>query len=457
MTETAARWARVSTGAQDEQKDLDVVDRYVSVRYYAGPEFRLHGKSATKGEHEEDLHAAIERMAAGEFSVIVAVHSDRISRKDDLAAWLMLADAAGGRFEFIEEPGVRYDPADIGSKIMNVVSSHMNWEKIQHLRRQVQRAHDARKARGALVGKVGWGYDSICTVDGTPHCSNKQHDKIPVPTEIGRLYTKDIYSRSLSGQSLRSIARWLFAETGQQISDTGVRQILTNPLYTGRHTYADGTVLECEALVSADMQEQAIKALKSRLRRGQRGSKTEPSLLIPRCLDCGGKAYRTGTGGDVRTYAYYCRTCRHQVACDKLDSIVYGAVMLEASNDDEIEMAWVEGSDSASERAGIKRAMRELDPDDDDYLDKATALRDALRGLPEAIPGHFEERPTGRTKAEAILEVSHDRAAMRELLARWGVAFARDGGHVRVKVNGGPEFRRLLSAAGGNTEDLLNP
>jgi DNA invertase Pin-like site-specific DNA recombinase len=445
VNEIAGRWLRVSSGGQDEANQEPDVDRYIAGHgYAAGPTYTLHDVSASKGEQDEYLAQVIADGEAGKLHVLVGWVVDRLDRRGPWATgvFVQALNAAGVRVETTSE-GVISD-----RDLNGLVKQWSAREETELKAKRVRIAQNARKARGALVGKVGWGYDSICTIDGTPHCSNKQHDKIPMPTEQGRLYVKDVYSRALSGESLRSIARWLSAETGRAISDTGVRNILTNPIYTGHHTYTDGRVCECEALVTADMQEQVRKALASRLRRGQRGSVTAPALLIPRCLDCGGKAYRTATGGKVRGYAYYCRTCRQMVPCDKLDSIVYGAVMAESINEDETVLEWVEGSDSASERAEIKRAMRELDPDDDDYLVKATALRDALRALPEPVPGRFEERETGRSKAEAILEVKDDRKAMRDLLAKWGVAFARDGKWVRVKVNGGPEFRRLAVLTG---------
>jgi DNA invertase Pin-like site-specific DNA recombinase len=447
--EIARRFLRVSTGNQDEENQRADVDTHIASKGYdVYPEdILLNDNSASKGEHVEALESALADMAAGKYTVLVVAAAHRLDREDRLREWFNRAREAGGRIESAREPALNVtDDFDLGWRIMTEVTSWGNAKYSRDLRDNVKASHNARKARNALVGKVGWGYDSVCTVDGTPRCGNKQHDKIPMPTDLGRAYAMDVYTRALAGQSLRSISRWLSAETGQAISDTGVRNILTNPIYTGKHVYGDGTVCECEALVTSDMQAQVAKALRSRLRRGARGSKTEPALLIPRCLDCGGKAYRTATGGKVRGYAYYCRTCGYQVPCEKLDSIVFGTVMLYSADEDETALVWVEGSDSASERAEIKRAMRELDPDEDDYLEKASALRDALKALPEAIPGHFDEQETGRTKAEAILEVQNDRAAMRELLARWGVAFAKDGKWVRVKVNGGPEFRRPLVA-----------
>jgi DNA invertase Pin-like site-specific DNA recombinase len=436
----AGRWLRVSSGGQDEASQGPDIDRHITGHGYAdGPVYTLHDVSASKGEQDTYVDQVLADASAGLLTVLVAWHVDRLDRR---GVW-----ATGDLVRKLNAAGVRVETTDggeVSDRDLNGLVKQWNArEETEHKAERVKIAHSARKARGALVGKVGWGYESVCTIDGTPRCANKQHDKIPQPTDTGRAYVKEVYSRALAGQSLRSIAAWLTAEVGP-ISDTGVRQILTLPIYTGRHTYADGAVCECEALVTADMQEQARKALSARLRRGSRSSKTLPALLIPTCLDCGSKCYRTGTGGKVRGYAYYCRQCRHLLPCERLEVSVMAYAMIEAGSHPETCQKWVEGSDSASQRAEIKRAMRELDPDDDEYLVKASALRDALRALPEAIPGHFEEQPTGRTKAQAILAIEDDRAALRSLYATWGVAFARDGDWYRVKVSDGPVVTRKV-------------
>lgn len=470
MTETAARWIRVSSGGQDEANQLPDLDQHITSHGYSdGPVYTLHDVNASKGEQDTYVDQVIADARAGKLDVLVGWHVDRLDRRGPWATgdFVRKLNAAGVRVETTSE-GVVSD-----RDLNGLVKQWQAREESEHKAERVRIAHAARKSRGSITSGVGWGYSVWCEQckrwsEGRPEC--RQHHKIPAPTDTGRAYAKEVYSRAISGQSLRSISAWLSAATGQTITDTGVRNILTKPIYTGRHVYGDGSVCECEALVTADMQEQARKALAARLRRGSRSSVTEPALLIPTCLDCGKKAYRTLTGGKVRTYAYYCRTCRHQLDCKRLEISVMAYAIIDAANEVETVQDWREGSDSASEKAAIVRAGRELDITDPDYLEKASALRDAFNALPDEIKGHFVQVPVcatcpghgamkdeclaaghvGRTKAEAILAIEHDRAALRALYAKWGVSFAmgREAGSdttwYRVKVNGGPVCRRKV-------------
>src|SRR5258708_6190089 len=226
MAELARRFLRVSTGNQDEDNQRADVDAHITSKAYEvyEPDIVLNDFSASKGEHESALEAALADMAAGKYTVLVVANASRIDRQDRLREWFNRARQAGGRIESAREPALNVtDDFDLGWRIMTEVTSWGNAKYSRDLAQNVKASQNARKARGALVGKVGWGYESVCIADGTPRCPNKQHDKIPVPTETGRAYVKDVYSRALSGESLRSIARWLSAETGQAISDTGVR------------------------------------------------------------------------------------------------------------------------------------------------------------------------------------------------------------------------------------------
>src|SRR5690242_10644221 len=87
MAETAARWIRVSSDEQDERNQLERIDAHIARQGYAvagvgnAGTYVVHDKSASKGEHAEDLRAAIADMADGKYTVLVARHSDRIDRE----------------------------------------------------------------------------------------------------------------------------------------------------------------------------------------------------------------------------------------------------------------------------------------------------------------------------------------------------------------------------------------
>ena len=53
MTDTAARWIRVSSGGQDEANQLPDLDHYIAGHGYSdGPVYTLHDVNASKGEQD---------------------------------------------------------------------------------------------------------------------------------------------------------------------------------------------------------------------------------------------------------------------------------------------------------------------------------------------------------------------------------------------------------------------
>lgn len=444
MIDVAGRWLRVSTAGQDEASQEPDVDRWIAEHGYAvGATYRARAASAFHGKHEPLLRDALEDMKAGKINVLVVWKSDRIDRQEKLGSLLKEAEGYGGRIEFAKEPELNM-LTGLGGRVMTVVKEYMNAEESRTKSDRVTIKHAALKAAGSVVGKVAWGYE-IEQRDGI---------KIPVPTTDARVWVPRIHEWSLQGFSLNTIAGMLTGAgvkpRGNAWTNRGVRNILLNPVYAGTHVYGDGTMLAVEAVVTADTQEQARKALRARLRRGQRSSSAEPALLIPKCLACGAKAYRATTGGaGNRRHVYYCRTCGHQLDCDKIDSLVIGAVLVELANEMETEQRWVEGDSSATRAAEIERELRSIPPRDKTQRARIQALYNELDALPEDTPGHFEEAETGRTRADAVAEVLDDRAALRALLAKWDIGFVPEGktasGWSRVRLSvGGREFTRAL-------------
>jgi hypothetical protein len=337
-------------------------------------------------------------MAAGKYTVLVTRHSDRIDRQAKVWQWMALAHEAGGRIEFLDEPGLVYREDDDMAETMAFLSGINNRKYSRQLKKNVTDAFAARKARGAFVGKVPWGFEVWCSVcgersKGSDQC--RQHDKMLRPAGDAKVTVPEMYRQSLAGDSLDKLS------AAYGLPESTIRNILTLSVYAGRYEYADGTVHLCEALVSADTQEQVKKALTARQRRGQRGSKTIPALVIPVCYSCGGKAYRIRGGKPPwQRYSYYCSHCHKTADCQPVDFAILGVRWID--DKPEMESVWVEGDDYATQKAEIKRELVKLDPEDDDYLDRAMALRDALKAIPEAVKGHWDQRPTGRTLGQAF-------------------------------------------------------
>ena len=80
--ESAARWLRVSTGAQDEANQEPEIDALVQgPGYVVRKTYTLRGKRASKGQQDKALDQMIEDMRRGLFTVLVVWASDRIERR----------------------------------------------------------------------------------------------------------------------------------------------------------------------------------------------------------------------------------------------------------------------------------------------------------------------------------------------------------------------------------------
>jgi hypothetical protein len=107
MGTKAGRWLRVSTTGQDEENQAPDIDAYCGQQgYEVTRTYKLHGKSATKGEQEAALAEAIEDIKAGVIDVIVAWDIDRFDRRGIGVAFAsrLRVEDAGGRVEFVRAP-----------------------------------------------------------------------------------------------------------------------------------------------------------------------------------------------------------------------------------------------------------------------------------------------------------------------------------------------------------------
>jgi DNA invertase Pin-like site-specific DNA recombinase len=165
MTETAARWLRVSSGGQDERSQEPEIDGYIAGHGYAtGPTYTLHDVSAFKGEQDDYLAQAITDAKAGKLDVLVGWHVDRLDRRGPWATgdFVRQLAAVGVRVETVSE-GVISD-----RDLNGLVKQWSGREESEHKAERVRIAHSARKARGALVGKVGWGKPAQAAVELLP-------------------------------------------------------------------------------------------------------------------------------------------------------------------------------------------------------------------------------------------------------------------------------------------------
>src|ERR1700749_3883419 len=142
--ERAARWCGASTDKQDEENQVRDVDRHCAARGYdVVRTFRLHARSAAKGEQEPELAQVLDDSRAGLYTVVVVAPSSRLDRRGDLNAQIAFAASvrlAGGRVESVDEPEFGRD--DLPGWMQNVATMYGNAKFIADLKANTRRGMD---------------------------------------------------------------------------------------------------------------------------------------------------------------------------------------------------------------------------------------------------------------------------------------------------------------------------
>lgn len=425
MSEIAARWLRVSSDQQDEDNQVMRLNAHIAERYEdSGLTYRAHDRSAYKGEHAAKLEAALEDMASGKFTVLVARHSDRIDRQDKLNEWMMQAAAAGGRIEFVDEPGLRVSD-DLGDKVNRLVASHNNNAYSRKLSANVKDSHARILVNGALNGRPPFGFAS----------EGDKYNRRLVPNDTGREYVPKIYARCIAGESVAAIAAWLTAEGvptqrgGAIWSPKTVHQILRNTVYAGRRRNTEGvTVHKCEAVVDAATFQRAQEALDNRPKRGPLTGHAALLTGFVVCSKCGGPMYKAS--GWTNHYYYRCMAdprfgsarrskCANMVPLALADRAA--VLILSASTLPVTERVFIPGDNHDADLEDIGMQLRELPARglDEDAEDaeraRLRAERRRLAALP-ATPDRWEERETGETYGQLFARLAGDQPALRKAM-----------------------------------------
>lgn len=401
--ESAARWFRVSTGAQDEANQEPDVDAWCRDRgYVVRKTYTLRGKSASKGQHQAKLDEMIEDMRLGIFTVLVVWASDRIERRGAFSAFDLArrVKEAGGRIEYVQDQYLNVSN-ELSDVMLAMVATKDKLESKRKTDRTVMVQQRIRTA-GAFVGKPPFGYK----------VAGERYTRKLVPTEAGRRLIPEIYSRCIEGQSLATIGAWLEEETGFGWYPRRVSGTIRNPVYRGVQEADDGTPIHrCEKLVDADIWKQAVHALG---RHGKRGpeNKLDPPLLsgvlfCARCAENGvdSPMYRHRSSKRNGNREYYRCTgrgtqrhgCGNMIRLLTLDTII--SRMMRRNDTDVKVLKVIPGTDHAAEIEENRFEIRSLDIDDPDYdtrLADLRAERARLLALP-VVRDHLEEVRTGET------------------------------------------------------------
>jgi DNA invertase Pin-like site-specific DNA recombinase len=405
--ESAARWLRVSTGAQDEANQVPDVDLWCSEHgYVVRKTYTLRGKSASKGKQDAALDEMVEDMRLGLFTVLVVWSSDRIERRGAYNAFDLARRVrdAGGRIEYVKDSYL--NTANEMSDVMLALAATRDKLESKRKTERTLMVQGRIRTAGAFVGKPPFGYE----------VAGEKYARQLVPSDEGRRLIPEVYDRCIAGQSLARIGGWLEGETGQQWWPRRVSGTLRNPVYRGVQEDDQGRPIHrCEALVDASIWRQANESLG---RHGKRGPENKfDSALLSGVLYCGNPdcpngadspmyRHRSSKANGNREY-YRCagrgtqrKGCGNMVRLEILDWIV--TRMLARNDVLYKEPRTILGTDYAAELEEIRfeiRSLATMDLTDDEYdarLKELRVERDRLAALP-TVPDRMDYVETGET------------------------------------------------------------
>ena len=408
--ENAARWLRVSTLAQDEANQEPDIDKWCREHgYVVRKTFSLKGKSASKGKQEKALSEMLEDMRRGIFTVLVVWASDRIERRGAWNAFDLARRVreAGGRIEYVRDSYL--NEANDMSDVLLALAATKDKEESRRKGERTKMAYARVRAEGSFVGRKPFGYD----VTGTKYARQL------VPSEDGRRLVPEVYARVIEGQSLRSVAAWLEAETGRKWWTPGLGDLIKNPVYRGVQEDDQGRPIHrCEALVDAATWKAANDALANHPKRGPE-NKLDPAMLAgvvfcgnPACdatgLEDGALSPMYRQRRSSSDFGYYrCsgrgvarKGCGNLVPVPTLDGIV--RMLLRHNPKPYTELTLIPGVDHKAELQEIVfeiKSLATLDLTDDEYdarLRELRARRDTVAAL-ESTPDRWDDVNTGKT------------------------------------------------------------
>ena len=430
MTEIAGRWLRVSTAGQDERDQEPDIDRWIHDHGYGtGPTYRLHGRSAYKGQQDADLDRVISDMSSGVIQVLIVWQSSRIERRGAYNAFDLARRVreAGGRIEYVKDAHLNAtnDMSDV-ALAMNATMDRLSSKAKSDA---VLKAHAARRAANALVGRAPWGYRIVPAGD---------YKTLQPDPELAQ-FIREAVARYLTGASLRAVCVWLDSVGAKPYSaatwDPAVlARTFRNHILIGRRVNAKGkTDMRLDPIIDRATWDRLQAELDRKANR--KGIVPANSALLTGvavCAGCGGPMYRikcttAKRDGTKSAYLYYrCHgtarkpsQCRNMVRLDDLDQWLDSQLL--ANPGFVVERVTIPGHGHDDEIAEVERDLRELDFDAPDYAQRHADLlaeRRRLVNLP-ATPATVQEEVLPMTVGDMWREL--DPAERRGYLIKSGV------------------------------------
>ena len=155
MPSRCAIWARVSTDEQDSGNQLPELRQWAARRGLAvAAEYVVDGASAWKGEHREQLAAALSSARLGKYDVLLVWALDRIDREgvENTLGVLRRFHEAGAPVWSLKEPWT--ETAD--PRLAELLGAIYAWMAAEESRRRSERVKAGlarRRAEGKPVGR----------------------------------------------------------------------------------------------------------------------------------------------------------------------------------------------------------------------------------------------------------------------------------------------------------------
>jgi DNA invertase Pin-like site-specific DNA recombinase len=341
-----------------------------------------------------------------EYDGVLAYKTDRLSRgtQEDFTRIEMWATQNGKALIIVDGPMYpARDDSDYWRWAADKRTARKEWEAIQE---RTVRAQRELRERGKLVGRPPWGYE----------ITGDLYDKTLTPSEEGRRLVPEVFRRIVAGDSAKTVAAWLEAETGQRWWPRTVAAMVRRPVYIGHRTDAKGkTILRCEALVDAATFKRADAALRTRPKRGP--SNTQNRAKLRGALFCGRLGCTAGADSPMYRIVSYggvfyrCagrgpkwKGCGNMVALDVADAAA-GALAAEWFTRPVLEARVVPGHDHSADLESLRFEMRQLSARElpwdaeDAERGRLRAEYDRVAALP-VVPEEVVMVKTGRTYAD---------------------------------------------------------
>jgi DNA invertase Pin-like site-specific DNA recombinase len=464
MTTKAGIWLRVSTGGQDEANQLPDVERHCYERGYdVTRRYKVHDRSAFKGEQDKALNAMLHDMRTGEIQVVVCWHSDRVERRGVEAMFKLLREIkeAGGKIEAVLEP--QLGEMDMSGTAITALSAIMsNQESVKKSERMLI-AVDRVRDNKAWWGNTFWGYE----------ITGEKYGKTLMPNDDGYKYVSQIFQRIADGQSCHKVGEWLRTGPWLGIADTTVHRMIRNPVYMGMKTASGRPIMEIPPLVDAKL----WQAANDRLRNAPRGRRAPANgqsafltsvLFCPCCPRDGQHSpmYRIHPRGIY--YYYRCRGhapelkgCGNMVRLDVTDAVV--TALLSMAHEPYAELRRVAGGNYDADLTKIQLELNDLprqglsDNQEDSERQRLRAERDRLTEQNKhARRDRWEQVPTGETVGQHFMSLDFDgrRQMMLDEVKVYAEKNASDPDRPKVTIKS-RQFRLVKVAPRGGMAALL--